>query len=216
MLTEPKEILRAFPNRKTAGQFETFLSAVHSYITSLEYSCEIGKTWLQVGDPKTAIYLLTADNDDSAIMTFLEILRSLPENRRSRVCFVLLGGTPFCLRRYYRAHPESLERFALHLGNVGHGDKLRFFPTKQLKEDKRKLTSLYKACGYFGKKNLLVQESSCLPWYYPAPCAVSICSLGKGKKETYANRCTEKTNIWEETNINLLRAGLVSFITCTE
>ena len=80
------------------------------------------------------------------------------------------------------------------------------------------LTSLYKACGYFGKKDVLVHEKgfSANPSDQANfPYGVGICALRKKGKTLYLSRIhTPKDTILEETNVNILRAALITFITC--
>ena len=104
----------------------------------------------------------------------------------------------------------------LNLDCVGDGDEIRLFPTKQLKKDRKRLASLYKACGYFGKKNILLREKGFA--FYPSdqanfPAGVGICALKKRKKTLYLGRIhTNKDIILERTNVNLLRAALITYI----
>jgi hypothetical protein len=110
-------------------------------------------------------------------------------------------------------HPETGHQLILRLENIGSGDRIRMFPSKKLNADRRKLTSFYRACGYFGKKSLLVQEKSLLPSYHLFPYEMHICTLEQEKKEVYRNR-SKKSTILDITNINILRAALVSYICC--
>ena len=74
------------------------------------------------------------------------------------------------------------------------------------------------ACGYFGKKDVLVHEKGFS--VYPSdqanfPYGVGICALRKKGKTLYLSRIhTPKDTILEETNVNILRAALITFITC--
>ena len=85
-----------------------------------------------------------------------------------------------------------------------------------LKENRKRLTSLYMACGYFGKKSLRVYEES--RYVYPSdqmhfPYGVGICALRKHKKLLYLSRIhTKNDTILEETNVNILRAALTTLI----
>ena len=94
------------------------------------------------------------------------------------------------------------------------------FPTKKLRKDQRKMSSLYRACGYFGEKSLLLHEKGAS--IYPSdqkhfPYGVAICALRKYKKFFYMSRIhTPKDTILEETNVNILRAALTTFICCDE
>lgn len=163
----------------------------------------------------------TNDNT-SGVVTVLEIARTLPENQRHKVCFVLFDLEEAGLvgsASYYKKHKKAARnQLVLNLDCVGDGDHLMMFPTKTLKKDRKKLTSLYKACGYFGKKSLLVHEKGFS--YYPSdqkhfPYGVGICALNKKKKTLYLSRIhTPKDMVLDETNVNILRAAISSFITC--
>ena len=165
-----------------------------------------------------------ANDNTSGVVTLLEIARTLPENQRNKVCFVLfdleeagLIGSASYRKKYKKA---SNNQIVLNLDCVGDGDHLRMFPTKQLRKNRKKLTSLYRACGYFGKKSLLVHEKGAS--IYPSdqkhfPYGVGICALRKRKKVLYMSRIhTKKDTVLDETNINILRAALTTFICCDE
>ena len=122
---------------------------------------------------------------------------------------------------YRKAHKDVTQRqIVLNLDCVGDGDDIRMFPTKKLKKDRKKLTSLYKACGYFGKKSILVHEKGFS--YYPSdhtyfPNGVGICALRKNKLCYYIGRIhTGRDTVLDETNVNILRAALTTFICCDE
>lgn len=163
-----------------------------------------------------------ANDNTSGVVTLLEIARTLPENQRGKVCFVLFDLEEAGLigsSSYRKAHKEATDRqLVLNLDCVGDGDHILMFPTKKLKKNKRKLTSLYAACGYFGPKSVLIHEKGFS--MYPSdqasfPYGVGICALRKGKLGLSLGRIhTSRDTILEETNVNLLRAALTSFITC--
>ena len=161
-----------------------------------------------------------ANDNTSGVVTLLEIARTFPENQRHKVCFVLfdleeagLIGSA-CYRKKHKAATDK--QLVLNLDCVGEGDHLLMFPTKYLKENRKRLTSLYKACGYFGKKSLRVYEEG--RYVYPSdqmhfPYGVGICALRKHKKLLYLSRIhTKKDTILEETNVNILRAALTTLI----
>ena len=106
----------------------------------------------------------------------------------------------------------------MNLDCVGDGDHIMMFPTKALKKNRRKLTSLYRACGYFGKKRIAVHEKGVS--IYPSdqmvfPYGVGICALKKSKFGLYVGKIHTPTDtVLEETNINILRAALTTCITC--
>lgn len=186
---------------------------------------------IYIGLPVAAVLLIcgpankhNANDNTSGVVTLLEIARTLPVNQRHKVCFVLfdqeelgLLGSSFYRSRHRKA---SNTQMVLNLDCVGDGDHLRMFPTKRLKQDKRRLSSLYRACGYFGKKDLLVHEKRFS--IYPSdqmnfPYGVGICALRKKRKTLYLTRIhTKKDTVLEETNVNILRAALTTFICCDE
>ena len=163
-----------------------------------------------------------ANDNTSGVITLLEIARTLPENQRDKVCFVLFDLEEAGLigsASYRKAHKKATEnQLVLNLDCVGDGDDIRMFPTKKLKKDRKKLTSLYKACGYFGKKNVLVHEKGFS--VYPSdqanfPYGVGICALHRSKVGLYLSRIhTPRDTNLEETNVNILRAAITTFITC--
>ena len=165
-----------------------------------------------------------ANDNTSGVVTLLEIMRTMPENQRDKVCFVLFDQEEAGLigSSFYRSqHRKASDcQIVLNLDCVGDGDHIRMFPTKKLKKDRRKLTSLYKACGYFGKKNVLVHEKGF--GIYPSdqmhfPYGVGICALKKSRFGLYVGKIhTPKDTVLDETNINILRAALTSFICCDE
>ena len=163
-----------------------------------------------------------ANDNTSGVVALLEIARSLPESQRGKVCFVLFDLEEAGLigsAAYRKAHKKASDsQLVLNLDCVGDGDHIRFFPTKKLKKDRKKLTSLYKACGYLGKKDVLVHEkgfSVCPSDQANFPYGVGICALRKKGKTLYLSRIhTPKDTILEETNVNILRAALITFITC--
>lgn len=161
-----------------------------------------------------------ANDNTSGVVTLLEIAKSLPVNQRKHVCFVLFDLEEAGLigsAAYRKAHKAQTDRqMVLNLDCVGDGDAILLFPTKQLKKDRKRLTSLYKACGYFGKKRILLREKGFS--FYPSdqanfPVGVGICALRSRKKLLYLGRIhTKNDTILEQTNVNLLRAALITYI----
>ena len=163
-----------------------------------------------------------ANDNTSGVVTLLEIARTLPENQRHKVCFVLfdleeagLIGSSSYRKRHKKASDKQI---VLNLDCVGDGDHIMMFPTKKLNKDRNKLTSLYKACGYFGKKRILVREKGFS--VYPSdqanfPYSVGICALNSSKLGLYLGRIhTSRDTILDEINVNILRAALTTFICC--
>lgn len=161
-----------------------------------------------------------ANDNTSGVVTLLEIARTLPENQRHKVCFVLFDLEEAGLlgsASYRKKHKKATDnQLVLNLDCVGDGDHLMMFPGKQLRKNRKKLTSLYCACGYFGNKSLLVHEKGLS--VYPSdqkhfPYGVGICALRKQKKILYMSRIhTKKDTVLDITNVNILRAALTTFI----
>ncbi len=162
-----------------------------------------------------------ANDNTSGVITLLEIAKTMPANQRHKVCFVLFDleeAGLFGSASYRKAHQKEIKhQIVLNLDCVGDGDHIRLFPTKKMKKDRKKLTGLYAACGYFGKKEILVQEKGFA--VYPSdqnnfPYGVGICALRPSKWGLYLGRIhTKKDTVLEVTNVNLLRAALITYIT---
>lgn len=162
------------------------------------------------------------NDNTSGVVTLLEIARSLPENQRNKVCFVLFDLEEAGLigsASYRKKHrKESDNQIVLNLDCVGDGDHIMLFPTKKLKKNVQMRSLMYKCCGYFGSKSVSLKEKGFS--IYPSdqanfPYGVGICALHKGKLGLYLGRIhTKKDTILEETNVNILRAGLISMISC--
>lgn len=163
-----------------------------------------------------------ANDNTSGVITLLEIARSMPEIQRSQVCFVLfaleeaglIGSTS-----YRKAHKKATDRqLVINLDCVGEGNEILMFPTKRLKKDKYRCRPLYDCCGYFGGKSLLVRDKG--PSIYPSdqmsfPYGVGIAALKRGKLGLYLDRIhTSKDTVLDQTNVNILRAAIVSMVSC--
>jgi len=163
------------------------------------------------------------NDNSSGVITLLEIMRTLPENQRNKICFVLFDLEEAGLlgsAAYRKKHKKATDsQVVLNLDCVGDGDYLLMFPTKKLRKDKKMLTSFYKACGYFGKKSLCTHEKG---WsIYPSdqanfPYGVGVAAFHKMKYVGfyYSRIHTPKDIILDETNVNILRAALTTYICC--
>ena len=159
------------------------------------------------------------NDNTSGVVTDLEIDRSLPVIHRNKVCFVLFDLEEAGLwgsASYRKTHKKATNgQLVINLDCVGDGDHIRMFPTKKLKKDRKKLTSFYKACGYFGKKDILVHEKGFS--VYPSdqgnfPYGVGICALRDSKFGLYLGRIhTPKDTQLDITNVNLLRAAIATY-----
>ena len=161
-----------------------------------------------------------ANDNTSGVITVLEILRSLPENQRNKVCFVLFDRNETGLQGsavYAEKHKKTLQdQLVLNLSCVGDGDHIFLFPTNNLKLKNSLLSSIYKCCGYFGPKSILVHEkgSPLHPDDHKNfPNAVGISAFKKGKNGHYIDRIhTSHDTVLDITNVNLLRAAIISMI----
>jgi len=218
MLSCPMDIPKQFPVRKTKAQRKQFQNAVQSYLEKLGYTVTMESGNLLVGNPTQAKYLLACGNAGSGISAWLEILRTFPANQRQKVCFLLFDGK-YGISSYRRMHRQETDRqLLLHIDHVGDGHHMRMFPTKNLKQDIVRLTSLYPVCGYFGSRDLLVEENKrplLLKGYSGFPYAVTICALQDHKKRMRYHSRT-KDSAFDETNVNILRAALTTFLCCDE
>lgn len=161
-----------------------------------------------------------ANDNTSGVVTVLEIARSLPENLRGKVCFVLFDLEEAGLigsSSYRSKHKkESKNQIVLNLDCVGEGDEIYFFPTSKLKKDSEKLACLESICARVGKKNITLRKKGFS--IYPSdqanfPYGVGICALKRGKLGLYLSRIhTPRDTILDETNVNILRAALISMI----
>ena len=224
-------LLSRFPQRKTTLQKQQFRQEVQGFFKELGYAAteepgSFGCCNLVAGNPESATYLLTAHYDSSTgnntagILALLEIAEAIPEGCRNRVCFVLFDRTVMGLtggRAYRRTHKAATDKqLVLNLELPACGDRIAFVPTKELKKDRKKLTDLYRACGYFGKKSLLVQEKKVNAFpseqrFFPYAAGIHVLKKGKLGWNTVKSHSCE---IPEPTNINILRAALTSFLCC--
>ena len=162
-----------------------------------------------------------ANDNTSGVVTLLEIARSIPENQRSKVCFVLFDLEEAGLlgsAAYAKAHkPQVKNQVVLNMDCVGDGDHILLMPTKKLKKDIPKFTPIFKACGYFGAKSILVKDKGY--YFYPSdqsnfPYGVGIAAFHKKKgMGLYFSRIhTPKDTVLDQTNVNLLRAAITTVI----
>lgn len=162
------------------------------------------------------------NDNTSGVVTLLEIACTLPQNQRSKVCFVLfdleeagLIGSSCYRKRHQR---EIHKQLVLNLDCVGDGDCLTLFPTGKLKKDTDRMAVLETMVGKYGKKTLSIRRRGFA--FYPSdqmcfPYGVGICALRKGRFGLYLSRIhTRRDTVLENTNINILRAAISSGICC--
>ena len=165
-----------------------------------------------------------ANDNTSGVVTVLETLRSMPENQRGKVCFVLFDLEEAGLigsSSYRKAHKKATDRqIVLNLDCVGDGDEMVLFPVKQLCADREKMLLLCGCVGRFGSKAIAVRNKGFR--VYPSdqknfPYGVGIAAFRrkKGVGLYCAKIHTAKDTTLDQTNVNILRAALTSLISGT-
>lgn len=182
--------------------------------------CLFGILYLMMAGPANPT---NANDNTSGVVTLLEIARTLPENRREQVCFVLFDLEELGLvgsASYKKAHPKAIRnQLALNLDCVGDGETIMLFPTGKLKKSPEKLAHLRTCCGSYGTRRILLREKGFSVYpsdQYQFPYGVGICAL-RGKRILYLSRIhTAKDTTLNPTNVNILRAALITLITCPQ
>lgn len=165
-----------------------------------------------------------ANDNTSGVVTVLETLRTMPENQRGKVCFVLFDLEERGLKgsqAYRKAHKDATERqMVLNLDCVGDGDEIVFFPGKKLCADREKMLRLCSCVGRFGPKTITICSKGFR--FYPSdqrnfPYGVGIAAFRRSKLlGLYCSRIhTSRDTILDQTNVNILRAALTTYIGST-
>jgi hypothetical protein len=162
-----------------------------------------------------------ANDNTSGVVTVLEILRSLPEAHRNKVCFVLFDLEELGLvgsASHRKAHKTASEnQIVLNLDCVGDGDFLMMFPNKKLKENAHQMAALDRICGQFGEKNLQLHKKGfclCPSDHKNFPKGVGIMAFKRKKLlGLYCDKIhTDRDRNLELKNVNILRAALTTLI----
>ena len=162
-----------------------------------------------------------ANDNTSGVVTLLEIARTMPENLRSQVCFVLFDLEEAGLigsASYRKAHKSATQnQCVLNLDCVGDGDEIMLFPTKKLCKDAVKMDALDKITGVWGKKSISLHKKGF--YVYPSdqknfPYGVGIAAFHRKKGiGLYCGRIhTNRDRVLEYTNVNILRAALITLV----
>ena len=162
-----------------------------------------------------------ANDNTSGVVSVLEMARTMPENLRDRVCFVLFDLEEAGLigsGSFRKKHKKTTEhQIILNLDCVGDGDEIVMFPTDKFIKNDQMMKQLCSCVGRYGDKSIAVKAKGFR--YYPSdqakfPYGVGIAAFNRGKViGLYCSRIhTNKDTILEETNVNILRAALTSMI----
>ena len=163
-----------------------------------------------------------ANDNTSGVVTVLEIAKSLPKWYRNQVCFVLFDLEEAGLigsSSYRSKHKEHSQRqLVWNLDCVGDGDEIVFFPCKKVKKDPQMMALLRRCCAVLATKSVAVREKGFS--IYPSdqsnfPYGVGIAAFHRSKAGLYLSRIhTIRDTVLDETNVNILRAAIISAITC--
>lgn len=162
-----------------------------------------------------------ANDNTSGVMTLLEIARSLPVTYRDSVCFILFDLEERGLKGsavYRKTHKAATEKqILLNLDCVGDGDHILLMPNKKLRKDAVFIGKLKYIGGWFGRKQILTIDKGFCAYnsdHKNFPLAVGIGAFHKRKGYGFVLdkiHTKHDTNL-EITNVNLLRAALITLI----
>jgi hypothetical protein len=161
-----------------------------------------------------------ANDNTSGVVTVLEILRSMPENQRQKVAFVLFDLEEAGLlgsAAYRKAHPESARQLVVNLDCVGEGDALWFIPSKAVKADEGLMEALSGLCQSMTSKRLHLHCKGL--FFYPSdqlmfPKSMAVAAFQRMKFfGPYLGKIhTGRDRTLDVTNVNILRAAIISLI----
>ena len=200
-------------------------------VTRLSHSALLG---LLCGEAPLIFFLLwvlgsgkankhTANDNTSGVATLLEILLTLPEELRDKVCIVffdneekgLFGSGGFA--KQHRAVKKNT--LLINFDCVSDGDSLQLYPNDAFEKEEETLVRLEKAflpCD--GKQVEVVRNFS----RYPSDQrkferGVGVCALRKSRLfGWYINRIhTARDTVFDEKNIELLRTGAIRLLSNT-
>lgn len=163
-----------------------------------------------------------ANDNTSGVVTVLEIARTLSENHREKVCFVLFDLEEAGLlgsASYRSKHKKATnQQLVLNLDCIGDGDEIVMFLTSKLRRDKKKMGSLDSIARACGEKKLYLHKKGfafCPSDQANFPKGVGIMAFHRKKiLGLYCSRIhTHRDTILEEENVNILRDQLTALIT---
>ena len=161
-----------------------------------------------------------ANDNTSGVVTVLEIMTTMPENLRDRVCFVLFDLEEQGKKgsnAYRKAHQAATEtQIVLNLDCVGDGDHLLLMPEKTARQDEALLQRLTRLEDTYGSKHVRVIARGYCRYesdHRNFPYGVGIAAFHKNRKLYLLGKIhTKRDTVLEYTNVNLLRAAIISLI----
>lgn len=163
----------------------------------------------------------TANDNTSGVVTLFEIMVSLPKNLRHKVCFVLFDLEEAGLigsASYRKAHKAAIDRqIVLNMDCVGDGDEIVLIPNKKLRKQETAMSKLHRLSGTWGRKSIAVHEKGMA--IYPSDQAnfsngVAVAAFRRSKLFGlyYGRIHTHRDTVLDQTNVNILRAAIISLI----
>ncbi len=163
-----------------------------------------------------------ANDNTSGVVAALEIAASFPKAQREKICIVLFDLEEAGLigsSSYRSSHKkESQDQLVWNLDCIGDGDDIVFFPSKKVRKNERKMETLQRCVTQLATKRISIRQKGFS--FYPSdqanfPYGVGIAALKRSKMGLYLDRIhTKKDTVLDETNVNILRAAIISAITC--
>ncbi len=161
-----------------------------------------------------------ANGNTSGVVTVLSVAQSLPEALRHKVCFVFFDLKEVCFLGSYAyrcRHKAAVQnQTVLNLDCMGDGNEIVFFPTKQVKRNKNTMEMLDFLYGRYGKKALWTRKRGfgfCPSDHNNFPNGIGITALRRCALGRYLGRIhTNRDVILDQTNVNILRAALISLV----
>ena len=161
-----------------------------------------------------------ANDNTSGVISLLEIAKSMPEGQRNQVCFVLFDQEEKGLvgsDAYLQAHKDVAQKqIVLNMDCVGDGDTILLEPVKKARENEKLMDLLRTICGPIGGKQIRLAEGKCTGSSdhkkFPLGVGVKAVRYRKGIGYYCGRIHTNQDTILDQTNINILRAALISLV----
>lgn len=161
-----------------------------------------------------------ANDNTSGVVTVLETMASMPENLRHKVAFVLFDLEEAGMigsSAYRKAHKATSRQLVINLDCVGEGDEIFFIPNKAVKADEGLMAKLSHFADTWGSKTLSLHQKGL--FFYPSdqmmfPKALAVAAFKRHKLfGPYLGKIhTGRDRNLDVTNVNILRAALISLI----
>lgn len=162
-----------------------------------------------------------ANDNTSGVVALLETAASLPDELRSKTCFILFDLEEAGLlgsSAYRSAHRKATNRqMVLNLDCVGEGEEILLFPTRKLKKDRCRIEQFCSCCKQIEGKSISVRGHGFA--IYPSdqvnfPLGFGIAAFCRSKwAGLYLGKIhTKRDIVLDEKNVALLRDFLISVI----